>query len=232
MISPFIFMEPELVTTFAGRPQGVPDLATSGNDVLGMGALLCFFFMLAATPIITITGWNWISVLRRDFGRATFAIAAFDLTLAALTTASRVPGGLLTRVGGHTFLFFGTLSTLLLLPLALTSTKRAQRWLGKHWKFIHALVYFIWATILIHLAFLFAFRTIFVESLIVSVPLLVMRLGPVERWWRNARRRGDYLVQRTLGIEALLAVFLYGLVPLMSEYLNSSVGAFVLHPPG
>ena len=126
-----------------GKPDGVANISASVADVLGTSTFLIFIMMLAVTPIYTTTGWRWHVILRRDYGIAMFFTAATDITLAATTTGDTFPGSPLTRVGGHTFLIAGTLATLLLVPLVLTANKRAQRWLGRHWKSVQRLTYVV-----------------------------------------------------------------------------------------
>lgn len=123
-------MGPEVVSARLTRPGAVAHLSGSTADVLGSSAFLILVMMLAVTPVHTMTGWRWHVVLRRDYGIAMFAVDVTDLTLAAITTGNTFPGGVLTRLGGHSFLLAGLTSTLLLLPMALTANRRAQRWLG------------------------------------------------------------------------------------------------------
>src|SRR5258708_1865013 len=132
LLVPFVLMGPEVVSLVLGRPNGAANVSSSVADVLGTSTFLIFIMMLAVTPIRTMTGWNWHVILRRDYGIAMFVSAAIDLTLAAITTGDTFPGTVLTRVGGHTFLVAGTLSTLLLVPLVVTANRRAQKWLCPH----------------------------------------------------------------------------------------------------
>ncbi|MGH9046581.1 MAG: hypothetical protein ACRDVW_04625 [Acidimicrobiales bacterium] len=150
--------------------------------------------------------------------------------LAILVTGEEFHGGVLTRVAGHSFLVAGTISVALTIPLALTASRRAQRWLGPHWKTLHRVVYVLWVTILIHLAFLFAFRTLFIAALEMSAPLFVMRLPVVKRWWASARRRHRQLALRWVGGIMIWSVFGLGLVTIVHEYINVGIGALLLHP--
>ena len=231
LVVPFVFMGPEIVLAILGRPGGITDLRVSDADVMGNGALLAFMMMMAVTPIHTMTGWKWHERLRRDYGLGMAAAAFSDLTLAIIVTGKEFQGSLLTRITGHTFLLAGTISVALLIPLALTANQRAQRWLGPHWKSLHRLVYVIWITILVHLAFLFAFRTLFIAAFEMSIPLFIMRLPPVRKWWIAARKchRARFL-RWACGI-ALWAMFGVGYVTIMHEYINVGVGAILLHPP-
>jgi DMSO/TMAO reductase YedYZ heme-binding membrane subunit len=161
-----------------------------------------------------------------------WVIATTDLFLAILSTANRIPGGLITRFAGHGFLFFGTISTVMLLPLAITANQRAQRWLGRHWKTLHKLVYVIWVTILIHLFLLFGFNSIAVEALVISLPLVYFRIPFIRDWWNTARRTHTDLLTRVVCGAILGFLFMLPMVQFMRELLNTGVGAFVGHPPG
>lgn len=230
LATPFVFMGPEFVAVALGRPGAVGNISGSAADVLGTSSLLLFFTMLTVTPLHTVTGWRWHRPLRRDYGIAMFVVAATDFVCAATTTGDTFKGGLVTRIAGHTFLLAGTLSTFLLIPLALTASRRAQRWLGPNWKWLHRLVYVIWATILIHLAFLFAFRTLFIDALLVSLPLALLRLPAVRDRWTAARRaRSRRALRWTAGL-ALLALYGTGYGLLVRELVHVGLNAFGQHP--
>lgn len=230
LLTPFVLMGPELLSALLGRPDAVSNLSASTADVLGSSALLMFIMMLAVTPIHTATGWRWHIILRRDYGLGMFAAAVLDLVLAATTTGNTFPGGVLARVGGHTFLVAGLLSTLLLVPLALTANGRAQRWMGGAWKWLHRLTYVVWGTVLLHLLLLFGVGTIFVDGCAVSLPLLVLRVPAVRRWWVVARRQGTRPWARLVAGMALAGVFAAGYVPLIAELALKGGAAFTQNP--
>jgi sulfoxide reductase heme-binding subunit YedZ len=222
-------MGPEILSAVSGRPRGVANLGASVADVLGTSIFIIFIMMLAVTPVQTMTGWRWHVVLRRDYGVAMFVVAATDLTIAAITTGDTFPGGFLSRVGGHTFLFAGTLSTLLALPLAATANLRARRWLGRYWKWLHRLTYVVWVTILVHLLLLFGFRTLFLDAVAVSVPLGALRLPPVRRWWELSRRAKTHGLTRWVAAVALVSVFIAGYAPFVRELARKGGPAFAQH---
>jgi methionine sulfoxide reductase heme-binding subunit len=224
-------MGPEIASAIVGHPTGLTDLRISDADVMGNGALLAFMMMMTVTPIHTMTGWKWHECLRRDYGLGMACAAFTDLTLAIINSGQEFHGSLLTRVAGHTFLLAGTVSVALLIPLALTANRRAQRWLGPHWKRLHRLVYVIWVTILIHLAFLFAFRTLFIAAMEMSVPLFIMRMPAVRKWWVSARKQRRRPALRWTYAIALWTLFGVGYVTIMHEYIDVGVGALLLHPP-
>jgi sulfoxide reductase heme-binding subunit YedZ len=229
MIVPFVLMGPELVSLLSGQPGAVGNVAESTADILGTSSFLLMVLMLAVTPVHTMTGWTWHLPLRRDYGVAMFVTAALDLILAALTTGDTF-GGLLGRIGGRTFLTVGTLAVLLLIPLAVTTPRRAHRWLGSYWKRLHRLIYVIWALVLLHLLLLFGFGGIFIQAVVVSIPLVVLRLPPVRRWWSASRRKHQHRILRGVLALALVATFVAGLRPIIGELAYKGQATFVEQP--
>jgi sulfoxide reductase heme-binding subunit YedZ len=232
LLTPFVFMAPEIIAGLRGQPNAIDHLQSSGADVLGNAGLIIFMLMLAVTPATTMTGWRWHVVLRRDYGIAMFAVAFTDLVIAAIVTNNRFPGGFMTRVSGHSFLALGTFATLLSVPLVVTANKRAQRALGKYWKPLHRLTYVVWLAILIHLLLLFGFHGLAIHALEVSAPLLVVRLPRVRQWFVAGRKARDQRVAR-LAIGVLLTgAFVAGLQPFVHHLVDSGTQAFVQHPVG
>ncbi len=223
---PFIFMAPEVVSALQGRPGAVANISATTADVLGTSSFLIFVMMLSVTPLHTAAGWRWHLVLRRDYGIAMFVTAGTDLALAAITTGDTFPGTVFTRIAGHTFLVFGTLSVALLIPLVVTANRRSQRWLGGHWKAVQRLTYVLWATILVHLFFLFGLTSFFLAAVAVSVPLAVMRIPAVRRWWRGALNAGRHRLLRGTLAAVLAIAFLAGYVPLVHELVIKGTSAF------
>jgi sulfoxide reductase heme-binding subunit YedZ len=230
LLTPFVLMTPEVMAAVLGRPDAVAHLSASTADVLGSSAFLIFVMMLTVTPIHTLTGWRWHIILRRDYGIAMFVVATTDLVLAAITTGDTFPGGPATRIGGHSFLVAGLVSTLLLLPMALTANRRAQMWLGGYWKWVQRLTYVVWATVLVHLLFLFGVDTIFVDAVAVSAPLVLLRVPAVRRRWKSARRAGAHRVARGIVAVVLAGVFAVGYVPLVHELASKGAAAFTQSP--
>ncbi len=229
-VTPFVFMAPEIISALQGRPGAVANIGGSTADVFGTSSLLIFALMLTVTPIHTVTGWTWHIPLRRWYGIAMFLTATADLILAATTTGDTFSGGVLGRIGGHTFLVAGTLAVLLLVPLALTSFRRSHHWLGSYWRRLHRLVFVIWAIILIHLLFLFGFSKFFLDALVLSAPLVALRLPPVRRWWGAARRSNRHQALRAVLIVIMVGLFAAGFVPLVRELALKGHAAFIQHP--
>jgi methionine sulfoxide reductase heme-binding subunit len=225
VVVPFLMLSRELASAIEGDPLAGSRLSASSPDVLGNGAFILFVLMLAVTPVQTITGWRWHVVLRRDFGVGTFAVAGLDLVLIAVFGATTVHGGFVDRVAGQKFLLAGTLAVVLLLPLVLSSTRSAKRWLGRRWKLLHRLTYVVWVLILLHLAFVPSLRAVFVDALVVSLPLAALRLPPLKRWWSSSRRAGTHRGLRVALTVAAVCVFLTGFVPFVVHFAEAGSAA-------
>lgn len=106
---------------------------------------------LAITPLIRFTGWGWLIPQRRFLGLTCFAWAAVHLSAyVGLDMFFNVPD-MVEDIIKHPYVTLGMLTFLLLLPLALTSTKASIRRIGaKRWKRLHQLVYLAAVTATTH----------------------------------------------------------------------------------
>src|SRR5215470_8900747 len=191
-------------------------LTNTEADVLGSGGILCLYTALSITPIITLTGAQWIAPLRRWYGIWFAIIGLADTTTAAITTD--FAGGVFGRLAGHTFLLTGFFIITLAFPVLATANTPAQRKLGKYWKRLQRMTYVIWFFAVVHLLLLDGFKPFggpedglavfhqrFYQALAISIPLIVLRLPPVRRWVTEQRAEGrQWLVWLTI---SPLAVF-------------------------
>ncbi len=98
---------------------------------------------LCMTPLQRWTGWaGWIR-WRRVLGLLVFTYVTLHLLAFVGLWQGFDPARILTETGKRPYLWVGLSAWLLLLPLALTSTKSAQRRLGRRWKTLHQAVYVI-----------------------------------------------------------------------------------------
>ena len=96
---------------------------------------------LAVTPVRRITGWNVVIQFRRMLGLFAFFYGtlhfasywAFDL----IFSFSRMAADVVKRP----FIAMGFAALMLMLPLAITSTKGWIRRLGKNWAVLHRAIY-------------------------------------------------------------------------------------------
>jgi sulfoxide reductase heme-binding subunit YedZ len=140
--------------TAAAFGVGPMDLGADPVDRLihacGITALNLLLVTLAVTPLRRLTGWNDLQRLRRMLGLfAFFYVVAHFAVYAVLDQAldlAAVGADILKRP----YITIGMLGLLLLIPLAVTSTNRMMRRLGRRWIVLHRLVYVIAALGLWH----------------------------------------------------------------------------------
>jgi len=113
----------------------------------GYYGLLLVVATLAVTPARRITGWNWIQPYRRTLGLfAFFYICVHFLIYVFLDRQLQFDTGFALRemaedIAKRPYITVGFLGFMLMIPLAVTSTKGWIRRLGKKWVALHALIY-------------------------------------------------------------------------------------------
>lgn len=112
--------------------------------------------------LVLLVGGLGLSPLRRRAGvaaavrwRRAVGLGAFALVLAHLLVYlgpyhALDAGAIADDLLRHPYILAGLVAALLLLPLAATSTRRAQRRLGRRWKRLHALVFLIAPLAVLH----------------------------------------------------------------------------------
>ena len=222
------------------NPKGT--LTNTEADVLGTGGVFCLYIALSISPLITLTGAQWIAPLRRWYGIWFAIIGISDATTAAITTD--FAGGVFGRLAGHTFLLAGLLIITLAIPLLATANTPAQRKLGKYWKKLQRMTYVIWFFAVVHLLLLDGFKPFgaadgdgmpifhqrFYQALAVSIPLIVLRLPPVRRWIVDRRAEGrQWLVW--LAVAPLAVFYITAMAFIVNEEIFTGTMAITLNPP-
>lgn len=158
-----------------------PDPGKTVTRALGLATLQALLATLAMTPLQQLTGMTgWIRV-RRMLGLYAFFYGVAHL-LAYLQFLAGW-GNLIEEVVERPFISMGFAALVLMVPLALTSTKAMMRRLGKRWKKLHLLIYPIAVMGLIH--FYWQARSDLGEMVTYGV-LLALLLGV--RVFRRLRR--------------------------------------------
>ena len=153
------------------------------ND-LGYTAFVLLALTLACTPLQTVSGWNWPIRIRKLLGDFCFFYACLHMLTYVVIDQGLDFKAVATDVLKHKFIFLGMATWLLLLPLAVTSTRGWQRRLGfRRWKRLHRLVYLAGGLASFH--FLLRFKTPRVETIawmgVICVLLLVRAVAAVRR---------------------------------------------------
>lgn len=116
----------------------------------GIQALTFLLFSLACTPLASILGWKELTQRRKALGNYGFMYAAIHLTTFVGLDYGFNLKSILRDVGTKWYIIVGLIAFLLLLPLAITSFKYWMKRLGKNWKRLHRLVYFISPIVALH----------------------------------------------------------------------------------
>jgi sulfoxide reductase heme-binding subunit YedZ len=109
---------------------------------LGTAALVMLLVTLAVTPLRRLTGWTWLVRLRRMLGLFAFFYAALHVTAWVWLDHWMDWHAIVEDIVERPYLTFGAIAFVLLLPLAITSTKGwVKRLGGRNWQRVHRLVY-------------------------------------------------------------------------------------------
>ena len=107
----------------------------------GEWGLRWLLLSLAVTPARRWLGWNWAAPLRRSLGLAGFTYAVVHLTTWAVLDLGLDLAAILEDLTERPYVMAGMAAFLLLLTLALTSTRASRKRLGSRWIRLHRVVY-------------------------------------------------------------------------------------------
>ena len=155
----------------------------------GTWTLVLLLTALAVTPVRRLTGWNWLARIRRMVGLFAFFYACLHLSTYVWLDQWFDWAAIALDVLERPFITAGMATWLVLLTLALTSTDRMVRRLGRRWQRLHRLVYLAGVTAILHYTWHKAGKNLLAEPLIYGLVLTVL-LG-LRLWWhlRAARRK-------------------------------------------
>lgn len=168
----------------------------------GKAAIVLLVLTLAVTPIYTLFGFKPVLTIRRTLGLYTFLYVSihffifvgldygFDLSL--------LKGAIFEK----RYALVGFAAGLIMLPLAITSTKGWMKRLGRRWKQLHRLVYLAGLLAVFH--YIWLVKSDIRQPLmfaVVMLLLLIARIPAVRRRLSDLRRR---LSANTLQRKSLL----------------------------
>ncbi|MBT8047465.1 MAG: sulfoxide reductase heme-binding subunit YedZ [Xanthomonadales bacterium] len=165
---------------------GVAGLSLGANPVeelihrFGIWGLNFLMITLAVTPLRFMTGKNWLIRFRRMLGLfAFFYVLMHFLVYAGLDQGFDL-SVILEDVVERPYITVGFTALLLLIPLAVTSTNRMMKRLGRRWQKLHRLVYPIAVLAVWHFYWQVKLDTL---EPIVYIAILSFLLG--YRFWRK-----------------------------------------------
>lgn len=159
----------------------------------GDWALRFLLLTLAVTPLRRLTGVNALVRYRRMLGLFAFFYATLHLAIYLVVDLGGYWSQLFTEIVKRPYITVGFTAWLLLVPLAVTSTKGMMRRLGRRWQTLHRLAYVAALCGVLHFLWLvksgekIAVREP-VVYLAIFVLLMLARL-PWQRWIAALRKR-------------------------------------------
>ncbi len=187
---PALLIVPAMISDlFYGSSWLGSDPTKEGEHMLGEWTLRFLFATLAITPLRDLTGWNWLGKHRRTLGLFAFAYVSLHLLTWAFLDVQILVSEYVgwpdvwKDIAKRPYLTIGMLAFVLMVPLAVTSTKAAIARLGKRWRKLHRLTYGIPVLGVIH--YFMAVKKDIAEPLIYAAVLAAILV------WRAqiARRR-------------------------------------------
>ena len=149
----------------------------------GDWALRFLVLCLCVTPLRHLTGWRQLTLERRTLGLFAFFYAFLHLATYVVLDRELDLATVAEDVLERPYITVGFGNFLILLSLALTSTRSAARRLGRRWKLLHRSVYLAAIGGVVH--FLWLVKSDLREPLLYAAA--VAGLLGIRLWWRQWR---------------------------------------------
>lgn len=165
----------------------VADPVYEVEHVLGRTALNLLLITLAITPLRILTGFNQLVRFRRLLGLFAFFYVCLHLAAFVVLDLQFDWSLIFAEIALRPYLTLGMLGVLLLIPLAVTSTRGWQRRLGRNWTKLHRLIYPIAILAVWH--FWWQVKADISEPVLYAGMLAVLLGYRVFRAWQRRRRQ-------------------------------------------
>ncbi|HVX95499.1 MAG TPA: protein-methionine-sulfoxide reductase heme-binding subunit MsrQ [Polyangia bacterium] len=153
---------------------------------LGLWALVVLLASLSCTPIHIVTGWAYPLRLRRLLGLEAFLYAGLHFTTYLALDQQLDFAAIWQDIVKRKFMTIGFAAFVLLIPLAVTSTKGMVKRLGfPRWKRLHRLVYLAAVLAVVH--FIWRVKSDLRQPLIYAFVLGVLLVVRAIDWARGGR---------------------------------------------
>lgn len=153
---------------------------------LGDWALRFLLLTLTVTPLRKFTGWGWPMRLRRMLGLYAFFYALLHLSSYIVLDQFFYWPEIWADIVKRPYITIGMISFLLLIPLAITSTNKWMRRLGKNWLRLHKLIYPIAIGAVVHNLLLA--KVITAEPLVYAVLTTLLLFSRLPRFNLSTRQ--------------------------------------------
>lgn len=159
-------------------PNPIEELLRQSGDWV----LRFILITLSITPLRKLTGWTgWIR-LRRMLGLYAFFYAALHFTIYIWLDRELLLSEIIVDIAKRPYITVGFAALVMLVPLAVTSTRGWQRRLGRRWQKLHQLVYIIGVAGVFHYLWLVKADT---RDPLIYAAWLIVVLG-LRAWWQRS----------------------------------------------
>jgi methionine sulfoxide reductase heme-binding subunit len=163
----------------------------------GNCTLIFLLITLAIAPLRKLTRQYWLINLRRMLGLFAFFYGTLHLMTWVWLDKFFDPHEMLADIARRKFITAGMTGFVLMIPLALTSTKWSIRKLGgKRWQALHRLIYFSAAAGVVH--YIWLVKADLKKPLEYGAVLGVLMLYRVGVWFSTKAKPGQGVVKSTL----------------------------------
>jgi|GraSoiStandDraft_24_1057298.scaffolds.fasta_scaffold28875_3 sulfoxide reductase heme-binding subunit YedZ len=157
------------------------------ENELGLAALIFLVASLACTPLRRVTRWTWPVRIRRELGLFAFFYAGVHVLVYLLVDQGLDVTAVVADIVKRPFITVGFLALVLMVPLAVTSTRASVRRLGfRRWQRLHQLAYLAGVLGVVH--FIWRVKSDISQPLVYACALGVL-LGLRAVFWFFERRR-------------------------------------------
>lgn len=161
----------------------------------GRAAITLLVFSLMCTPLNTLFGWKELLKRRRALGLYTFMYASIHVLIFLDLDYGLAWSLIIQSIFEKPYIIFGTITFLLLTPLAITSFNIWKKRLKKNWKRLHQTVYLIAPVAVLHFALskkgdIFQLQGDIIRPLIyglVVLILLILRIPTIRKFFVSLR---------------------------------------------
>ncbi len=156
----------------------------------GKASIVMLTLSLACTPAGYLFRWRDATTVRRPLGLYAFMYVCIHFLIFVWLDYALIVPLIVEEIVARRYALVGFAAFLLLIPLAVTSTKGWQKRLGKRWKMLHKVVYLIAVLAVIH--YIWLVKNAYTQPLLFAAAvglLLLLRVPAVKQALLRARRK-------------------------------------------
>jgi len=151
----------------------------------GIWGLRFLLITLLVTPVRRLTGWNRVIQFRRMLGLFAFFYAALHLLTYLVLDQFFALDFIFKDIVKRPFITMGFIAFILMVPLAITSTKGWIRRLGRRWQLLHRLIYISAIAAAIH--FLWKVKVMEGSPVYYATAVILLLAFRIAWWLKSAK---------------------------------------------